>query len=220
VDSYRYPDAPTLATRALTGPEQAFAFVLDRLVANFGVAVVSRGPGVDVEPRIVRGADENRLLGPPALPYVINPYLASIFGRIPVAAALLPTPGAYTIVFDTPRGGNPGRFRFRFWIDDVLPPRARLVSHRATDGRILVRIGDSGSGIDPKEIAFSLDGGPTRAGRFDARRGLAVLNVSDARRGTHRLRLQVSDRQEAKNNENVPRILPNTRVLVATIKIP
>jgi subtilisin family serine protease len=220
VDSYRYPDAPTLATRALSGPEQAFLFLLERPVANFGVAVVSTGRGVDVEPRIVRGADENRLLGPPALPYVVNPYLASIFRRVRAAAALLPAPGDYTIVFDTPRGGKPGAFSFRFWIDDVSPPVAELVSRTARGGRILARLRDTGSGIDPHEIAFSIDGGPMTAGRWDARRNLAILDVSGAGRGAHRLRLQVSDRQESKNNENLPRILPNTRVLVATIRVP
>ena len=38
-------------------------------------------------------------------------------------------------------------------------------------------------------------------------------------RGTHRLRLQVSDYQESRNMENVPPILPNTRVLTAPIVI-
>jgi hypothetical protein len=34
-------------------------------------------------------------------------------------------------------------------------------------------------------------------------------------RGRHTATLQVSDHQEAKNMENVPRILPNTTTLVA-----
>jgi len=38
--------------------------------------------------------------------------------------------------------------------------------------------------------------------------------------GMHRLELRVSDRQEAKNNENVPHMLPNTRVVMATIRVP
>ena len=39
-------------------------------------------------------------------------------------------------------------------------------------------------------------------------------------RGTHALVFTVSDYQEAKNMENVTRILPNTRVLRATIRVP
>ena len=36
--------------------------------------------------------------------------------------------------------------------------------------------------------------------------------------GTHRLRLRVSDYQEAKNTENVGPILPNTRWLTTTFE--
>ena len=39
------------------------------------------------------------------------------------------------------------------------------------------------------------------------------------KRGTHRLRVQVSDYQESRNMENVPPILPNTRVLDARIVV-
>ena len=45
------------------------------------------------------------------------------------------------------------------------------------------------------------------------------MSVSGLSRGTHRLVLTVSDYQEAKNMENVTRILPNTRVLRTTIRI-
>ena len=37
--------------------------------------------------------------------------------------------------------------------------------------------------------------------------------------GKHRLRLQASDYQESRNMENVPPILPNTRVLSAAIVV-
>ena len=37
--------------------------------------------------------------------------------------------------------------------------------------------------------------------------------------GTHRLRLQLSDFQETRNTENVTRILPNTRVVTASITV-
>jgi subtilisin family serine protease len=220
VDAYRYPDAPILVRRRLPGPEQVFRFALGRAVANFGVAVVGRGPGVTVEPRIVRDHDENRLLGPAALPLVTNPYLASFFEPILSAAALLPEPGTYSIVFDTPSSRAAGRFTFRFWVDDTTPPRAQLLSRTARGGRILARVTDSGSGINPAAIRYSLDGGPLRTGRFDPRRDVAVLDVSRARQGRHRLLLQVSDRQEAKNNENVAEILPNTRVVETIVRIP
>jgi hypothetical protein len=220
VTAYRYPDAPVLVRTRLPGPEQVFRFVLGRPVANFGVAVTRSGRGVVVEPRIVAGADENRLLGVTALPYVSNPYLPTLYAPTRSAAALLPSPGAYSIVFDTPGAGRAGPFTFRFWIDDVTPPSVRLISARATAGRILARVGDRGAGVDPAAIFYTVDGSSLRQARYDAQRGIAVIPVGFAGEGTHRLVLRVSDRQEAKNTENVPLILPNTRVVRATIRVP
>ena len=52
------------------------------------------------------------------------------------------------------------------------------------------------------------------------RGGVATLDLRGIRPGTHRLRLQVSDRQEAKNTENVAGLLPNTGVVETTVRIP
>jgi subtilisin family serine protease len=218
VSSYRYPDGPTVVRGVLPGPEQVFELTLDRPVANLGVAVVGSGPGVRVHPRIVRGLDENRLAGATALPYVANPYLTSFLAPSPAVAALLPDAGTYAIVFDTASAGRAGAFRFRVWLDDVEPPAVTLLSRTAADGRLRARVRDDGAGVDPGAVSFRLDGGGWRPARLAG--GIAVLPVAFASPGTHRLELRVSDRQEAKNNENVPRILPNTRVVIATILIP
>jgi hypothetical protein len=45
------------------------------------------------------------------------------------------------------------------------------------------------------------------------------VDVSGLRRGRHTLRFEASDYQEAKNMENVPRILPNTRVLSSSFTL-
>ena len=126
VSSYRYPDDAPIPID-LGGPEQVFRFVLQQPVANFGVAVISRSAGVDVEPRLVRDGDENRLVGYTGLPVDLNPY--SNFGRAePVVGAVLPAPGVYDIVFDTRSGARPGKFTFRFWIGDTTPPSVRLIA--------------------------------------------------------------------------------------------
>jgi hypothetical protein len=49
--------------------------------------------------------------------------------------------------------------------------------------------------------------------------GILQITTKGAFPGTHKLRLQISDYQESRNTENVPPILPNTRVLNATIVI-
>ena len=80
VTSYRYPDLSPSAVGfpiLLPGPEVVYRFRLRGTVANFGVVLTQRGPGVDVQPRIVRNADENRLAGYTALPLDLNPYRTS-----------------------------------------------------------------------------------------------------------------------------------------------
>lgn len=220
VSSYRYPDRAGVARNRLPGPEQVFRLVLRRPAANLGVAVVHADRDVDVEPRIVLGADENRLGGVPALPFVSNPYLPTFRERTRSAAVLMPAAGVYSLVFDTPSRGKAGAFAFRLWIGDVTPPRVRLLSRTARAGVIAARVWDRGAGVDPGAVFYSLDAGPLHPGRYDPRRGLVLLDVGFAGRGRHRLLLRASDRQEAKNNENVARILPNTRTVTATITVP
>jgi subtilisin family serine protease len=219
VETYRYPEATSLLVGRLAGPERVFRLTLDRPVANLGVAVTGAQQGVSVQPRIVRDADENRLTGATSLPYVANPYLTRFLEPVASAAALLPSPGSYAIVFDTPNTRTAGRFRFRLWIDDVTPPRVRLVRHVARSGRLLARVADTGAGVDPRGISYRIDGRAVRAGRLAG--GVAVLELPGRlRSGRHRLVLTVSDRQEAKNNENVARILPNTTVVRTTFVVP
>jgi hypothetical protein len=218
VSSYRYPDRFPYAPRLLSGPEQVFRVVLTRPVANLGVAIVGSGRGVRVQPRIVRGSDENRLAGASALPFVVNPYVLWFLTPSPSVAAILPAPDTYSLVFDTAGPSGAGRFRFRLWIDDVQPPSVSLLSRTAIGGQIRARVLDAGAGVDPGAIRYRLDNGSWRSGRLAGT--VARLPVAGVRPGSHRLELRVSDRQEAKNNENVATILPNTRVVIATIRVP
>ena len=124
VDTYRYPEVPAdgPVSSRLAGPEQVFRVRLTRPVANFGVAIVGRGPGSRVEPRVVRGGDENRLTGYAALPFDQNPYVTDFGSPVAAAGALRPSAGTYYVVFDSPTAAGGGSFRFRFWIDDVKAP--------------------------------------------------------------------------------------------------
>ena len=208
VQQYRYP---VVANSTQPGPEQVFRFALGREVANFGVAVLRGG----VQPRVVQAGDENRLVGIPGLPLNINPYVDEFGDARPVAGAIRPAPGTYDLVFDSRAKGD--RFTFRFWVDDVRPPSARLLGATAGRGVVRIRVADAGSGVDPLSLDATVDGN-ARSVRLAS--GVASVNVKGLARGTHRLVFTVSDHQEAKNMENVTRILPNTRVLRATIRIP
>ena len=207
VSQYRYPE---VAAPPQAGPEQVFRVTIRRPVANFGVAVLSGG----VQPRVVFGRDENRLVGMPGLPLNINPYVEDFGDAQPVAGAVRPTPGTYGIVFDSPARGS--RFTFRFWVDDLRPPSARLVSRVARRGVVRVRVADAGAGVDPRSLRAQVG---SRRLPVRLSRGVASIEVSSLGRGAHRLVFTVSDHQEAKNMENVTSILPNTRVLRATVRV-
>jgi len=209
VDSYRYPEDPREhgVPRTLLGPEQVFRVTLNKPAANFGVVISGNS---EVQPRVVRAGDENRLLGEIALPYNANPYLPGFGVAMPVAGAALPAAGTYDIVFDSPTQSGAGPFTFRFWIGDTSPPRLRLVSARS--GRLRISAQDGGSGVDPQTIRLSIDG-RRRSVQYVPGRGLVTASIKGLRRGRHALKLSVSDYQESKNMENVRRILPNTRRL-------
>jgi subtilisin family serine protease len=213
VSSYRYPEAQGGIPTRLNGPEQVFRFHLARRVANFGAVVVSSARGVKIEPRLVMGADENRLVGYTGYPINLNPYQA--FGALePVVGAVLPDPGDYDFVFDTTSEAASGPFSFRFWVNDVTPPSVRVLGVRG--GSLLVKVTDAGSGVDPRSLSATVDGVRRRV-RWSP--GRARVPVGALAPGRHRLVFVASDYQEAKNMEDVGPILPNTRRLRTTFRV-
>jgi hypothetical protein len=173
-----------------------------------------RTPGTTVEPRVVKGFDENRLTGYAALPVAFNPYLQTFQEPVLAAGALSPAPGRYAIVFDSATPAGAGRFTFRFWVNDVTPPTVRVSDRSVRRGApLVVAVTDTGAGVYPSSLRVWIDGTETRA-RFA--RGVVKIATGSLQPGRHRLRLQISDYQESKNTENVARILPNTRI-VSTI---
>ena len=218
VSTYRYPErglAPGVRTR-LGGPEQVFRFALRRQVANFGVVIVSRAPGMTVSPRLVAGNDENRVVGYTGIPATLNPYQG--FDRAePVVGAVLPKPGTYQFVFDTPTHARPGAFTFRFWVDDTSPPSIRLLDHKATIGRpIRVAVRDSGSGVDPHSLRAKVGKKPVRVTYRD---GVLRLRTRGLHPGKRAVTVTASDYQETKNMEDVGPVLPNTRVLHTSVTL-
>lgn len=219
VSSYRYPEVPAGAgvTASLAGPEQVFRLTLRAPVANFGVVITQRAKGVRVEPRVVVAGDENRLTGYAALPLNLNPYLAQFGDPVLAAGAVRPLAGTYDVVFDSATRAGAGAFRFRFWIDDTMPPAVRLERARVRRGTALrVRLSDAGSGVDPLTLTARVDGAQVDT---PIRDGVARIATGSLAPGRHRLRLQVSDYQESRNMESVPPILPNTRVLTAAFVV-
>jgi subtilisin family serine protease len=203
VTTYRYPaDGEEYA-----GPETVYRVAVGSAVANFGVVVLS-GRAI---PHVVFAGDESHLAGYPALPLMINPYQDSYGTPRPVAGAILPARGAYDIVFDTKSAGEAGPFRFRYWVNDVTPPRLRVAS--TTGGKVVVTATDAGSGVDGASVNATVDGKRVQAQYANGR-----ITIP-ANPGKRRVVVTVSDFQESKNMEDVPKIRPNTGTLAATVTV-
>ena len=218
VSTYRYPDrgvAPGVPTD-LSGPEQVFRFTLRKPVANFGVVILTHQKGSRVSPRVVHAGDENRLVGYTGIPAAINPYVG-LARPYPVVGAVLPVPGAYDIVFDTPAGANPGTFLFRFWVNDTTPPTVRLLRTRVRRGEpIRLSVRDAGSGVDPGSLVVSVNGTQVP---FRYAHSVVSLETTTMHAGTQRITLVASDYQETKNMEDVGPVLPNTRTFTAKVTV-
>ena len=109
---------------------------------------------------------------------------------------------------------KPGKFTFRFWVNDTTPPRDPRRS--PSSGRtIRLAVTDKGSGVDPASIVVKVDG--TRADLH-----VRARHPHDPQRRARQARaspLTASDYQEAKNMENVGPILPNTRTFSKTVVV-
>jgi Bacterial Ig domain len=105
----------------------------------------------------------------------------------------------------------------RSWVNDVRPPRIRLVTRRVTAGRptIVARVIDKGAGVDPLSLVIAYRGVLVGAVLYDPTSGIAIFplprQASAIPKGRTRAILSAADYQEAKNvNSLGDDILPNT----------
>ena len=116
VSVYRYPTGGDVT---YAGPERAFRVSITGRPANFGTVITS-GRAV---PHVTFDGLEDHLVGYTGLPLDLNPYRSSYGARVQVAGAVLPAAGSYDLVFDTRSSKDAGPFTFRYWVNDVTPPR-------------------------------------------------------------------------------------------------
>jgi len=119
-----------------------------------------------------------------------------------------------------------GSYTLRSWIDDVTPPRVRLLTTRVAAGRptIVARVRDAGAGVDPLSLTLGYKKVLVGAAVYDPDTGLAVLPLPAAApalvAGTTRARVRAADFQEAKNvNTSGSSIFPNTRIANVPIHV-
>ena len=115
-------------------------------------------------------------------------------------------------------GGKPGKFTFRVWINDTTPPK-RPPAHAIG----AARNADSGRRSPTTAPASTRVRSRSRSTashpRYSFEQSVLRIPTSRLSRGTHRVKVAVSDYEEAKNMENVGPILPNTRSFSATVTV-
>ena len=80
-------------------------------------------------------------------------------------------------------------------------------------GALELAVSDGGSGVDPTSLTVEVDRSERSVVYSHGRVRIPLAGIGSGRRS---LTVTVSDFQETKNMENVPLVLPNTRVFATT----
>ena len=148
VESYRWPAAPFGYPPNITDPpvvedgaERVYLVPhLDRPVVNLGVSVVSAENGAVIDPWLLGSLDENDVQGEAGTPVDVNPLTFDFGLAIGAAATVFPRLQRFYVSVDSAQDvytGKPlrGRYRLRYWVNDLRPPKIRLLTRRVAAGR-------------------------------------------------------------------------------------
>ena len=242
VNQYRYPSAPFGPPPSFTGPpmeqvgsERLYVTRLDEPVINFGAVVVDASEGAAPDPWLLGSKDENDVQGYAGTPLNVNSYTIDYRADVGAAGAVFPRPKTYYFSVDSDRDpftgrSFAGRYLLHSWVNDLRPPRVRLLTPRVPAGRSIVaaRVLDDGlgrgSGVDPLSLVIGYRGVAVGAAVFDPFLGLALFPIPEPapalRRGRTRLTMLASDYQETKNVATPGGTeLPNTRVTRTRMRV-
>jgi hypothetical protein len=217
------------------GGERLYSILLERPVANFGVAVIAGGAGAVADPWVLGSKDENDVQGYAGTPVNVNSLTFGYQLDIGAAGAALPKPGRYFVSVDSGRDmftnrRLAGRYVLQAWVDDVFPPFIQPVTTRVSTGRptLVARVVDGiigpGSGVDPVSLVIGYRGVLVGAAFYDPVSGYAIFPLPAAapalRAGRTPAVISGSDNQEAKNvNTSGEDILPNTAFRSAPLTV-
>jgi hypothetical protein len=212
-----------------SGTETLYVTSIDKPVANLGVAVVSSSTGALVDPWFLGSPNERDVQGYAGTPVNVNELMYDFSFDIGAAGASFPKVQPFYVSVDS--GSDdftqrplPGSYVLRSWVNDVRPPRIRLLTKRVAAGRptIVARVLDKGAGVDPLSLVIGYRGVLVGAQLYDPTTGIAIFplpkQASKIPQGRTRAVVSASDYQEAKNVNSVgDDILPNTAFSVVRI---
>ena len=229
IAAYCCPAAPfgpppdyTGRTMDETGTETLYVTSVDKPVANVGVAVEAATAGSQIDPWFLGSPNERDVQGYAGTPVNVNELMFDFSADIGAAGASFPKVQRFYVSVDSgsdpfTHASLPGSYVLRSWINDVRPPRIRLVTKRVAAGRptIVARVVDKGAGVDPLSLVIAYRGVLVGAVLYDPVSGIAIFplprQAARIPKGRTRAVLSASDFQEAKNVNSVgANILPNT----------
>jgi minor extracellular serine protease Vpr len=232
IGQYRFPASPfgppptyMGAQMDESGGEKLYYVHINQPLANVGAAIVGVSDGALVEPWFLGSRDENDVQGYAGTPVDANVLTNDYRLDIGVAGAVFPREKRYYVAVDSGRDiftgrSLAGRYLLRSWINDVTPPRLKLLTRRVTAGRPLLaaRVTDLGSGVDP--LSLVIEYRPRvllGAALYDPSNGLALFPIPRSaprvRRGLFKGAALAQDNQETKNVDQIgANVLPNTTI--------
>jgi minor extracellular serine protease Vpr len=229
ITSYCCPSAPFGPPPDYVGPamdesgtETTYTTTIDRPVANLGVAIESATPNSLIDPWFLGSPNERDVQGYAGTPVNVNELMPDFGIDLGTAGASFPKVQRFYVTVDSgsdPFTGRPlpGRYTLRSWVNDVRPPKIRLVTRRVAQGRptLVAHATDAGAGVDPLSLVIAYRGVLVGAALYDPGSGIAIFPIPKAaqtfRVGRTRAVLSAADFQEAKNVSGFgSNILPNT----------
>jgi subtilisin family serine protease len=205
-----------------TGTETLYVTSIDKPVANLGVAIEASSAGSIVDPWFLGSPNERDVQGYAGTPINVNELMFDFSIDVGAAGASFPKVQRFYVSVDSgsddfTHQSYPGNYVLRSWVNDVRPPRIRLVTKRVTAGRptIVARVIDKGAGVDPLSLVIAYRGVLVGAVLYDPTSGIAIFplpqQASAIPKGRTRALLSAADYQESKNVNSVgDDILPNT----------
>jgi hypothetical protein len=204
------------------GTETLYVTSIDQPVANIGVAIEASTSGSSVDPWFLGSPNERGVQGYAGTPVNVNELMYDFGTDIGSAGASFPKVQRFYVSVDSgsddfTHRSRPGRYVLRSWVNDVRPPRIRLLTKRVAAGRptIVARVTDKGAGVDPLSLVIGYRGVLVGAVLYDPITGIAVFplpqQASKIPKGHTRAVISAADYQESKNVDSLGSdILPNT----------
>jgi hypothetical protein len=213
-----------------SGSETLYTTVVQKPLVNLGVSVIGASASSIVDPWFLGSKDERDVQGYAATPVNMNDLMFDFSLDIGAAGVVFPRQQQFYVAVDSgsdPFSGRalPGRYRLRFWTNDLKPPALKILTARVGVGRptIVARVTDAQSGVDPLSLVIGYGRVLVGAALYDPDSGRAIFPLPAAASripaGKTRLTIEASDYQETKNIATLGnKILPNTSTKSITLR--